>query len=219
LRAVSDGTWAHAFVAADAIHHLHIIVIAVAAFHRRQVAVEFDVLGIHQKGLAAAFDWEVAMNRKILTLVVCVVSCAGVLAAHAGSSAPEKIFENDGLKNSHVVKLKISGAKVSGIYRIENYDDSNKSKKFVELKSTVEREFLGTSIRTKTGALLKLFFAKGAPYQLAPNTKQILWRLGKLDGKEVLIVPTYGKNYQTGKYAAYEMQLDADIEITNTNSD
>lgn len=141
-------------------------------------------------------------KNRLASAALALILYAGVLAARSDGGVRKVCFENDGLKNRHEVKLVMSGPKISGVYKVEPYDNSEKP---------IERAFRGTSTRTKTGWLLKVFFPKGAPYELAPNTKHIVWRMGKRGELRVLIVPTYGKNYPTRKYAASEMQLSSCI--------
>jgi len=49
------------------------------------------------------------------------------------------------------------------------------------------------------------FGAAGIPYPTAPDQKDLAWRLEQQSGKDVLIIPTYGKNYETDEYSTYDM--------------
>jgi hypothetical protein len=153
-------------------------------------------------------------NRKnritfwLLGAMLSTTLCAGVLVTSATPRERELCFMSQGLKNRTDVKLTMHGARVLGSYHIVSDDDSRKP---------VKRKFNGTRKHIKNGWYLTIYFADGAPYQLPPKTKRIAWRLGNRNGREVLVVPTYGKNYQTEKYAAYEMVMDSCAAVFEEN--
>jgi hypothetical protein len=105
-----------------------------------------------------------------------------------GSAAAQKdyCFENDGLKDQHRVSLTITGNKIEGTFEVSGYDPNTSAETF---------DFTGT----KRGNNLRIRFEGKPPYQLPRGTRQIIWMMASAR----LRIPTYGKNYQTGKYSAY----------------
>lgn len=141
---------------------------------------------------AVVIRWGDSMRRVFIFQFLFIALFASALWAKAKAT---RTFENAGLKNKHVVTLSQSDDTISGVYVVKPYEDSEKESK---------RSFTGVKVAKKPGQW-KISFKGGAPYEVAPGTKNVIWRLGVRDKKDVLIVLTYGKNYETGKYAAYEM--------------
>lgn len=124
-----------------------------------------------------------------------------LIALLSFSSAPaqtkRRCFVNGGLKDKHTVELTISGAKVSGVYTVEKDYDENAAEKY---------QFTGT---TRDGSHLQIKFeGKVAAYEIPPGDRSIVWTLTRRGRAEVLKIRTYGKNYETNKYAAYVMELE-----------
>ncbi len=121
------------------------------------------------------------MKKAFGVIVFCLC-----FAAVSASAQKEYCFQNDGLKLQQKVSLTITGDKVEGTFESGGYDESTSAETF---------EFTGS----RTGNLLTIRFAGKPPYELAPGTKRIVWTLGV----KALKIPTFGKNYNTGKYATY----------------
>jgi hypothetical protein len=102
------------------------------------------------------------------------------------SAQTDLCFKNDGLKVSQTVSMTVTGNKVEGTFESSGYDKSTSAETF---------EFTGT----KSGNLLTIKFAGTVPYERVPNTKKIVWTLGRT----TLKIPVFGKNYQTNKFTAY----------------
>lgn len=135
--------------------------------------------------------------RRFLPLLLLVAVLGSFAVNLWAGPRPVGSYENAGLKNRHVITfIRRGSSRASGTYAVEPYD--NDTGKFVS------RSFTGERLDAKDNRW-KITFKGGAPYELAPGTKTILWRFGIRDHQQVFIVPTYGKNYETNKYAPYEM--------------
>ena len=121
------------------------------------------------------------MKKALGVILFCL--CFAVVSA---SAQKEYCFQNDGLKVQQIVSLTITGNKIEGTFESGSYDEGTSAETF---------EFTGR----KTGNLLTIKFAGKPPYESAPGTKRIVWTLGA----KVLKIPTFGKNYNTGKYSTY----------------
>ena len=122
------------------------------------------------------------MIQKIFgAILLCLV--AGVATA---SAQTEHCFYNGGLKIQQVISFTLTKNKIEGTLESGGYQKDTSAETF---------DFTGT----KTGNLLKIRFDGKPPYELPPHTKQIVWMLNV----RMLKVPTYGRNYNTGKYSTY----------------
>lgn len=122
------------------------------------------------------------MRRVFAAFLFCMV--CGVATA---SAQTDYCFQNDGLKLRQRATFTIIGAKVEGTFESGGYDESTSAETF---------DFKGT----KSGNLLTIRFVGGKPpYELAPGTRRIVWTLTA----RALKIPTYGKNYNTGRYTTY----------------
>jgi hypothetical protein len=121
--------------------------------------------------------------RRIFAALFFCLACG----AAAASAQTDYCFQNDGLKLRQRASFTITGAKVEGTFESGGYDESTSAETF---------DFNGT----KAGNLLTIRFVGGKPpYELPPGTRRIVWTLGATRLK----IPTYGKNYVTGRYAPY----------------
>ncbi|MGA9994235.1 MAG: hypothetical protein WBP93_02420 [Pyrinomonadaceae bacterium] len=108
-----------------------------------------------------------------------------------------RCFVNEGLKDRHTVELTVSGSKVSGVYTVVRGYDESAAEKY---------QFTGT---TRDGSHLQIKFeGKATPYEIPKGDRSIVWTLTRRGRAEVLKIRTYGKNYETNKYAAYVMELE-----------
>ena len=123
--------------------------------------------------------------KRIIGLFISVLL---LLFFTVGTTTAQKdyCFENDGLKVKQTITMTITGAKIEGTMESGGYETTNSAETF---------DFTGT----KKGSSVTIKFAGKPPYELAPGTKRIVWPLTT----KSLKVPTYGKNYNTGKYSAY----------------
>ena len=119
--------------------------------------------------------------KRTLGIILCLVCC--VVSA---SAQRDYCFKNDGLKVQQTVSFTITRNKVAGTFESGGYDQGISAETF---------EFTGT----RKGALLTIKFAGKPPYELPPRIRRIIWTLGT----KTLKIPTYGKNYNTGKYSTY----------------
>jgi len=135
---------------------------------------------------------KLTFNSTVLRLL-----CLFVLATPSTVASQTKCFVSDGLKNSHTVKMTITGRSLSGVYIIEEYDST----------SAKRRRYSG---RTRDGVHWKIkFHGGGAPYELPPGTREIVWRRGKRGKREAFVIRMYGKNYETNRYVAYDATFEA----------
>lgn len=126
--------------------------------------------------------------RKVFAAFLFCLFC-GVVNA---SAQTEQCFENDGLKLRQRATFTITGNKVEGTFESGGYDESTSAETF---------DFTGT----RAGNLLTIKFVGGKPpYELPPGAKRIVWTLAARSLK----IPTYGKNYNTGRYSAYTATYD-----------
>ena len=109
-----------------------------------------------------------------------------VLLVGLASAQKDYCFRNDGLKVRQTVSFTLTRNKVEGTFESGGYDQTTSAETF---------EFTGT----KTGSLLTIKFSGKPPYELPPRTRKIVWTLGT----KSLRIPTFGKNYNTGKYSTY----------------
>lgn len=121
------------------------------------------------------------MNKIIGLLLFGLFTGVGAVSAQT-----DYCFQNDGLKLQTRATFTVTKNKIEGTFESGGYENTNSAETF---------DFTGTKI----GNLLTISFAGKPPYQLPPRTKRIVWTLGKSS----LQIPTFGKNYQTGKYTAY----------------
>lgn len=112
----------------------------------------------------------------------------GVALAAASADAQTRVcFENKGLKAEHRISFEIEGSKI-----VEGYFEV-----IGDMPDTSAETFNFSGV--KTGNSLKINFSGTIPYERPPKAKTILWTLAR----NVLKVPTYGKNYDTNKFSAY----------------
>jgi hypothetical protein len=121
------------------------------------------------------------MRKILMTLLFCLIF--GIVSAEAQT---DHCFKNDGLKVQQTVSFTVTKNKIEGTFESGGYDQNTSAETF---------EFTGT----KMGNLLTIKFRGKPPYELPPGTKKISWTLGA----KTLKIPTYGKNYNTGKYSTY----------------
>jgi hypothetical protein len=122
------------------------------------------------------------MQKVVLAFSICLVF--GVITV---SAQTDYCFQNNGLKLQQTVSFTLTKTKIEGTFESSSYEPTTSAETF---------DFKGT----KTGKLLTIRFAGAKPpYELPPGTKRIVWTLSS----KTLGIPTYGKNYNTGKYAPY----------------
>lgn len=126
------------------------------------------------------------MKKIILLLCFCPLFAVSV------SAQKTLCFENKGLKEEHRISFELEGNKI-----VEGYYET-----IGDMPGTSAETF-GFS-GTKSGNTLNIKFRGTIPYERSPKTKSIVWTLGK----NVLIVPTYGKNYNTNKYSTYQAKFE-----------
>ena len=119
-----------------------------------------------------------------------------ILFVASASAQRDYCFRNDGLKVQQTASFTLTGSKLSGTFVTGGYDDSTPSE---------TSEFTGT----KRGNLLAIKFTGKVPYNVTPGTRSISWTLKS----KSLIIPMYGKNYNTGKYSAYTATFERCKEI------
>jgi len=135
---------------------------------------------------ADAFEKNPRM-RKLFWITICFLTATADFAA---PSTKNFCFENAGLKAKQKVTFKLANNQISnGKFTTENYEDEAKE----------SASFSGS----KTGTVLIVTFGGKAPYPLPPKTDVIIWKLEK----NTLKIRTYGKNYETGKFSAYDMPM------------
>jgi hypothetical protein len=122
-----------------------------------------------------------------------VLSFLGLLACSAplALAGTEYCFENDGLKLQRRVSFTIDGNKIEGTLESGGYEKTTSFETF---------DFTGT----RAGQHLTIKFDGKPPYELPPGTKKIVWKLSK----GVLEIPMFGKNYETGRFAAYTAKFE-----------
>lgn len=131
------------------------------------------------------------MKIKIMKKIIGLF-CFCVLFAVSVSAQTNVCFENKGLKSTHRISFELQGSKiVEGYYETIGDQPDTSAETF---------EFSGT----KSGNNLTIKFVGTIPYERPPRTKAIVWTLGK----NVLIVPTYGKNYNTNKRSTYQAKYE-----------
>lgn len=120
------------------------------------------------------------------------IFCICLLFAVSNSAQTRFCFENKGLKEEHRISFELEGNKIiEGYYETIGDTPGTSAETF---------NFSGT----KVGNSLKIKFAGTIPYERAPKTKSLVWTLAK----NVLSVPTYGKNYDTNKYSTYQAKFE-----------
>ena len=128
------------------------------------------------------------MKKNILFWVFGIL----VVAAVPASAQKNYCFQNDGLKVQQKVSFMLTGNKIEGTFESGSGGDTTSMETF---------DFSGT----KTGNLLTIKFNAGKPpYEVAKETKRIVWTLGT----KTLKIPIYGKNYNTNKYSTYSASFD-----------
>ncbi|MGI8786351.1 MAG: hypothetical protein ACR2HG_01135 [Pyrinomonadaceae bacterium] len=120
------------------------------------------------------------------TLLVTILFFAAASAAFAQS----KCFQNDALKGTQFVNLKISGNRVAGTFQYENGE--SELAKVYQFSGTLASDVL--RVRFKNAELPNV-----APSKL----RDLNWRLLKTAESEILRIKFFGKNYETNKYADY----------------
>lgn len=124
--------------------------------------------------------------KSLFFIALIFVSSLGAVVAQ------EMCFKNDGLKMQYSISFLLVGNKVTeGEFSTWNYDAST---------SGETMHFSGT----KSGNTLTIKFDHTIPDGMPPKTKQFTWTLKN----NKLIVPTYGKNYNTNKYSTYQAEYD-----------
>lgn len=140
------------------------------------------------------------MTREIRLRSLCFPSLLLIVLLSSSftlAQTKRRCFVNEGLKDRHTVELTITAAKVSGVYTVEKGYDENAAEKY---------NFTGT---TRDGSHLQIKFeGKATPYELPPGDRDIVWTLVRRGRVEMLKIRTYGKNYETNKFAAYVMELE-----------
>jgi hypothetical protein len=121
------------------------------------------------------------MRKIFAPLLFCLSLGVSTVSAQA-----DYCFQNDGLKVRQKVSFNVNGNKIEGTFESGGYDEGTSAETF---------DFTGT----KNGNLLTIRFEGKPPYEIPPGTKRIVWTLGA----KALKIPTYGKNYDTGKYSTY----------------
>lgn len=122
----------------------------------------------------------------------CALSLCLIVGAVEARAQADYCFENDGLKLRQVVRFTLTKNRVEGTFESGSYEEGTSAETF---------DFTGT----RQGALLTIKFAAARPpYELPPGKKLIVWTLTA----KSLRVPTYGKNYNTGRYSAYTATFD-----------
>ncbi len=118
------------------------------------------------------------------------VKCALVLLAFSAlhGKKPEALcYTNEGLKEKQTIRFEVA---------------NNVIKKGKFVRESYEEEAPKTSAFTgsKTGTVLVIEFKGKPPYSTPPKSGTIVWKIGK----KGLLVPMYGKNYETNKWSAYD---------------
>ena len=122
------------------------------------------------------------MRKIFAVLLFCLT--VGVVTTAAQT---DHCFQNDGLKLRQTVRFTVTGNKIEGTFESGSYDENTSAETF---------DFTGT----KQGNLLTIKFADAKPpYELPPGVRRIVWTLNA----KRLSIPTYGKNYNTGRYSTY----------------
>ena len=124
--------------------------------------------------------------------IIAILICALVLSVSLTSAQTRLCFENQGLKEISRISFELKGNKiVEGYFETIGYDADTSAQAF---------EFTGI----KSGNQLTIKFARAIPYERPPKAKTIVWTLGK----NVVRVPTYGKDYRTNKFEAYTAEYE-----------
>lgn len=122
--------------------------------------------------------------RTIFIGVVIAVLLAGSI------SAQDKCFENNGLKDGHVIEMVIRGTAVTGTFGVAADYDENNVKRY---------EFIGTV----AGSTITVKFPNGSPAELPASPSSKRWTIIRTASGEKLRVTLYGKNYNTNKWSNY----------------
>lgn len=129
-------------------------------------------------------------NQKFVRMRKTLVSItlATVTLSMAHARKPETLcFVNEGLKEKQTIRFGVTNNVVSkGKFVRANYESG----------VTKASSFTGS----KTGTVLVIEFQGKTPYPTPPKSDTIVWRLVK----QGLVVPMYGKNYETNKWSAYD---------------
>lgn len=126
------------------------------------------------------------MKKIILIFCFCLLSAVSI------SAQKTLCFENKGLKEEHRISFELEGNKI-----VEGYYET-----IGDIPGTSAETFSFSG--TKSGNVLTIKFSGTIPYERPPKSKSIVWTLGKT----FLIVPTYGKNYDTNKYSTYQAKFE-----------
>ena len=119
-----------------------------------------------------------------------------VLFATSAAAQRDYCFKNDAVCCTLSPSFTLTGSKLTGTFVTGGYDDSTPA---------ATSEFTGT----KYGNVLTIRFSGKIPYNVSPGTRSISWTLKS----KTLIIPMYGKNYNTGKYSAYSATFERCKEI------
>lgn len=130
------------------------------------------------------------MQKLSLAIVLCLGSATAAVAQR------DYCFKNDGLKVKQTASFTLTGSTLEGTFVTGGYDDGTADQ---------TSEFAGT----KRGNILTIRFHGKVPYNVSPGTRSISWTLKSRS----LIIPMYGKNYNTGKYSGYSATFERCKEI------
>lgn len=112
------------------------------------------------------------------------------LSAFATAFGQDKCFENNGLKDSHVIEMVVNGKAVTGSFGIAADYDENNVKRY---------DFTGSII----GTVISVKFSGQAPAELSASPSSKRWTIIRAASGEKLRVTLYGKNYNTNRWSNY----------------
>lgn len=130
------------------------------------------------------------MNRRMMKILIPMI-----LLSSFSAFAQEKCFHNDALKGTQFVRFTLNdGGKISGTFEYKNRE-SELAKKY---------RFGGALAAN----LLRVKFENNELPDIAPSEmRNLRWKLIEKAGEEILLIPFYGKNYETEKYAEYVVEF------------
>lgn len=119
-------------------------------------------------------------------LLSCAIMALTLSALEA--KKPEALcYTNEGLKEKQTIRFEVANNVITkGKFVRESYEE--------------EAPKTSTFTGSKTGTVLVIEFKGKAPYPTPPKSNTIVWKTGK----KGLVVPMYGKNYETNKWSAYD---------------
>lgn len=131
------------------------------------------------------------MNRSIFLCSLMAIMFLYIPTVSAESQ--EKCFINEGLKQKTIVRISLSRDSATGTLTMADNDDDTQSSALHPFTADAKR----------VGSLIQLYVM----FNSLPYPIPIVWTLAKKDHKEILLVPIYGKNYETKKYETSPMEL------------